>query len=145
MTDFFQNTILLCACTSWLVAQLMKILVEWRLHRTISFRILFRNGGMPSSHTSFTIALLIMVAAREGLSTSAFAISFVLTAIVITDALGVRYQTGKQSRIINRILHQMLVEGKPLSDDTLQELVGHTPTEVFVGALIGVLTSLFFI
>lgn len=144
MTELFSNDILMCAITSFLVAQFLKVMIDWAVNRSFNFRRTFGMGGMPSSHTAFLVALTSMIALREGMGSTSFAISAALTIVVIYDAMGVRMQAGKQGRVINRILHRMLVEGKPLGDDELQELIGHTPTEVFFGAIIGLLIPVFF-
>lgn len=144
MAQLFENDVLICAATAWLMAQVLKTLIDWRLTHSFSLRRMVGMGGMPSSHTSFLVAMTTMVAYREGLGSTLFALSFALTVIVVYDAMGVRYQTGKQSHVINKILHQMLVEGQPLTDETLLELVGHTPTEVFFGGIIGLLVPLAF-
>ncbi len=144
MAELLGNGILMCAVTAWLLAQVIKTLVYWRVNRRFNARILISNGGMPSAHTAFVVALTIMVAFREGLGSTAFALSFGFAVVVITDAVGVRYETGKQGKLINKIIQQVLVEGKPLTDDTLKELIGHTPTEAFFGGIIGILMSLFF-
>jgi acid phosphatase family membrane protein YuiD len=129
---------------SWFAAQFLKVLVYWRINRVFNIRRLFSNGGMPSAHTAFVVSLTVMVALQEGLDSVSFALAAAMTAVVITDAVGVRYHTGKQSTVINKILHRMLVEGEPLTDENLQELVGHTPTEAFFGAVIGLIMPLFF-
>lgn len=144
MKELFANDILICAAVAWLTAQVVKTLVYWRVNRAFEWHRMFSNGGMPSAHTAFVIALTMMIAFREGLGSTLFAVSFALSAIVINDAVGVRYHTGEQSKVINKILHRMLVEGEPLTDETLQELVGHTPTEAFFGAVIGLIVPLFF-
>lgn len=144
MQDFLNNGILMCAATAWLVAQVIKLLIDLRMHHRLNLRRLLGNGGMPSAHTASVVALTLMIAFREGLGSTAFAIAFVLTAVVINDAVGVRYQTGEQGKVINKILRRMLVEGQPLTEDNLKELVGHTPSEVFFGALIGLVVPLFF-
>ncbi len=144
MTELFRNDMLLCAFSAWFVAQIIKTLIYWRITRVFSLRRMFGMGGMPSAHTAFLVAITTMIALREGMASTAFTLSVAVTAVVIYDALGVRYQTGKQSHVINKILHRMLVEGQPLTEETLQELVGHTPTEVFFGALIGLIMPVFF-
>ena len=144
MADLLGNDILICALVAWLVAQVLKVLIEWIITHKFDFRRFVGMGGMPSSHTAFLVSMCTMIASREGLGSTAFAISLALTIIVIYDAMGVRYQTGKQSHVINRMLHRMLVEGKPLGDAELQELIGHTPTEVFFGAIIGLIVPIFF-
>lgn len=145
MSQLMGNSILICAMVSWLVAQVIKFLIDWKINHRIRLSRLFGNGGMPSAHTAFVVSLAMMIAFREGLGSTSFAIAFALAAVVINDAVGVRYQTGEQSKLINQILHQMLVEGKPLSDENLKELMGHTPTEAFFGAIIGLIIPVFFI
>jgi acid phosphatase family membrane protein YuiD len=144
LTELFRNDMLLCAFSAWFVAQIIKTLIYWRITRIFSLCRMFGMGGMPSAHTAFLVAITTMIALREGMASTAFTLSVAVTAVVIYDALGVRYQTGKQSHVINKILHRMLVEGQPLTEETLQELVGHTPTEVFFGALIGLIMPVFF-
>ncbi len=144
MAELFSSGILLCALTSWLIAQVLKLMIDWRVNHNFNFNRLISNGGMPSAHTAFVVSLALMIAFREGLGSTSFALSFALAAIVMNDAVGVRYHTGEQGKVLNKILHRMLVEGQPLTDETLQELVGHTPTEVFFGAVIGVIIPLFF-
>ncbi len=144
MSELLGNDILMCAFVAWLVAQVTKVLVHGLVARRIDWRRMFGMGGMPSSHTAFLVALTTMVATREGLGSTAFALATAVTMVVIYDAMGVRYQTGKQSHVLNRILHRMLVEGQPLGDNDLQELIGHTPTEVFFGAVIGLIVPVFF-
>lgn len=134
----------MAAFVAWLIAQSLKVLISTVIYRRFDPKRFFGMGGMPSSHTSFLVALTTMVAYREGMGSTSFALSLAATLVVIYDAMGVRYQTGKQSHVINRILHRMLVEGKPLGDAELQELIGHTPTEVFFGAIIGLVVPVFF-
>lgn len=144
MTEIFGNGILICALTSWVIAQVLKVLIDWRINHALNIKRIISNGGMPSAHTAFVVSLAMMIAFREGLGSTGFALSFALAAVVINDAVGVRYHTGEQGKVLNKILHRMLVEGEPLTDETLQELVGHTPTEVFFGAIIGLVMPLFF-
>lgn len=144
MRELLDNGILLCSITAWVIAQIIKTIIDWRINHRLNLRRMISNGGMPSAHTAVVVAMAVMIAFREGVGSTAFAISFALTAIVINDAVGVRYHTGEQSKVINKILHRMLVEGKPLTDESLQELVGHTPTEAFFGAVIGLVVPLFY-
>jgi len=144
VADLLRNDILICALVAWFVAQVIKVLIDWRINRGLNLRRMIGMGGMPSSHTAFLVALTSMIASREGLGSTSFAIAIAITMVVIYDAMGVRRQTGKQSQVLNRMLHRMLVEGKPLGDAELQELVGHTPTEVFFGAVIGLIVPIFY-
>lgn len=144
MTDLFSKGILPCAAFSWMIAQVIKVLIDWRMTHAFHLSKLISNGGMPSAHTAAIVSLMLMIAFREGIGSTSFAIAFALAAIVINDAVGVRYQTGEQGKVINKILHRMLVEGEPLTDETLKELIGHTPTEAFFGAVIGIIVPIFF-
>lgn len=144
MQELIASGILICAVTSWVVAQVFKTLIDWRIQRKLNLKRMISNGGMPSAHTAFVVSLTMMIGFREGFASTIFALAFALTVIVINDAVGVRYHTGEQSKVINKILHSMLVEGKPLTDETLHELVGHTPTEAFFGAVIGLVVPFFF-
>ena len=83
-----------------------------------------------------------VVGLTEGFSSAAFALAFALAAVVIYDAMGVRAETGKQGAVLNQILREVLVEGKPITEDTLKELVGHTPLEVLGGIIVAVIMVL---
>lgn len=145
VADIFSNRILICALLSWLIAQAMKIPTYWLVEKKLDWRRIMGSGGMPSSHTAFVVALTIMVGSVEGFQTALFAVCFTLAAIVMYDATGVRRETGTQAQVINEILRNVFINGKPISDDNLKELVGHKPIEVAGGAIIGLITSLCFL
>ena len=93
---------------------------------------------MPSSHTATVVSLCIACLIQEGATSPLFAITLILAIVVIIDALGVRYETGKQAQVINKITKE-LFSGKMEEFNTgLKELVGHTPFQVFMGALVGI-------
>ena len=138
------NRPLVCAASAWLLAQVIKFVLYSFIEKTISWRRLWGSGGMPSSHTAFTLALALSVGLTDGFNTTAFAIAFALMGVVVYDAMGVRYETGKQGAVINQILNELFVEGKPLTDERLKELVGHSPIEVLGGALTGIIIILIF-
>lgn len=141
VAEVFENRILICALISWLTAQVIKVPIYWLVERKLNWRRLFGAGGMPSSHTSFVVALTLMVGVTQGFNTPVFAVSFTLAAIVMYDAAGVRRETGTQAAVINQILRDVLIDGKPISDEALKELVGHTPLEVFAGAMLGLVVT----
>ena len=137
--SFFSNYLIVSAITGWLFAQLVKVIVD--LFNKEKFRIsnlLFSTGGMPSSHTATVVSLCIACLIQEGATSPLFAITLILAIVVIIDALGVRYETGKQAQVINKITKE-LFSGKMEEFNTgLKELVGHTPFQVFMGALVGI-------
>ena len=99
-------------------------------------------GGMPSSHTAFVFSLALMTGIRESFSSTYFALAFALAAVVIYDAMGVRRETGRQGAVLNEIISQVLVEGKPITEQQLKELVGHSPLEVAAGILLASIVTL---
>ena len=135
------NEVLQAAFLAWLVAQVMKALLFWLESRRFSVERLLGAGGMPSSHSALVVALLTGVGLREGWSSTLFAVTFVFAAIVMYDAAGVRRAAGKQARAINRIVTE-LAANKPVREEHLKELLGHTPFEVIVGAIMGILITL---
>ena len=141
----FQNQVLWCAVAAWFVAQALKIPTYWLVEKKLDVMRFFGSGGMPSSHSAFVMALAIMVGATEGFDTAYFAIAVVLAAIVMYDASGVRHETGVQGQVLNEILQKVFVDGQPITDVELKELVGHTKVEVAGGFVVGVLTALGFI
>lgn len=143
--EILQNEVLICALVSWLIAQTLKIPTYMIVEKKFNWKRLFGSGGMPSSHTSFVVALTLMTGFVHGFGTVAFAIAFTLAAIVMYDAMGVRRETGTQAQVINEILRKVFVNGKPISDDDLKELIGHTPLEVLGGAIVGILTTVAFL
>ncbi len=124
--------------------QLFKFLRESYIRRDWDWAVLVRTGGMPSSHSALVACLATAVGLRDSFASSTFAISFVFAVIVMYDARGVRQQSGKQARMINRIVRE-LFSGQPISEEELKELLGHTAFEVLVGALVGITAaSLYF-
>ena len=143
--DLWANGPLKCAVLSWAVAQFIKVLINLWLNKKLDWRRCFGMGGMPSSHTALVISLVISIGSVEGLQSSMFAVALAVAAVVIYDALGVRRETGRQSQVLNQIITEMLVEGKPITEQQLKELVGHTPLEVLGGLIVGITVTLIFI
>ena len=144
LTQLIRNRPLVCAVCAWLAAQVIKFFLYWALEKKIDWRRAWGSGGMPSAHTAFVLALTVALGIENGFQSPVFAVSFALMSVVIYDAMGVRYETGKQGKIINRILEELFVEGKPLTDEKLKELVGHSPLEVLGGILTGAAALLLF-
>lgn len=131
------------AVAGWLSAQVIKVFTGMFKEKKFNvITLLFSNGGMPSSHSACVCALVTAAVIKCGLASPEVAISGVLAIIVMNDASGVRYETGKQAKIINKIAKE-LFSGNPESVNTgLKELVGHTPFQVLVGALLGILVGI---
>ena len=135
------NIPLFTAICSWCVAQLSKTVISViKLHR-FDFVQLWASGGMPSSHSSTVTALATACGYVYGFESGFFAISAILALVVMYDAAGVRRAVGQQARILNRITVN-LAKKEPVEASDLRELVGHTPLQVFVGGLMGILFGL---
>ncbi|MDW0110957.1 divergent PAP2 family protein [Sporosarcina aquimarina] len=145
------NVPLLVALFGILFAQFVKIPIHFLLTRELDWRLMTSTGGMPSSHSAAVTALTTAIAFEHGLDSSLFAISAIFAVIVMFDASGVRYQAGQQALIINQIRadFQTFVSGTKgwIKKDEEQKIVelktllGHKPSEVFAGALTGILIS----
>ena len=134
--ELFSNKILISAMISWFVAQALKVLFYYIKHHKFDISKFFSSGSMPSSHSAFVTALVVAVGMVEGVGSTFFAISVVLATVVMYDASGVRRAAGRQARIINQIVLDFYKE-KQVKTEKLKELLGHTPLEVFVGAILG--------
>ena len=139
IVELFTNYILISAVAAWLVAQIIKAVIGIIGKEKFDLgRFLFGSGGMPSSHSAFVMALCTATAITEGLGSAVFAVSLGLAIIVMIDASGVRYESGEQAKIMNKITRE-LFSGKPDEINTgLKELIGHTPFQVMMGAALGV-------
>lgn len=138
---FFANKAITLPILSWFLAQLIKFIINLVQNRKIDFRKLVASGGMPSSHSAITVCLAAVMAIKNGLNSSEFAISTILSFIVMADAAGVRRAAGKQAEVLNRLIYN----SKEIRvDKELKVLLGHTPIQVFAGAALGILVALLF-
>ena len=141
MIDLLTNPILIYSAFAFACAQVLKILIHYLRTHKIDWHLLISTGGMPSSHAAYVCSAATAVAFREGLNSSLFALSVVIAIIIMVDAAGLRRAAGNHATVLNQIIEE-LFQGHPISDEKLKELLGHTPTQVFLGALLGVLCSL---
>ncbi|MDR3240382.1 MAG: divergent PAP2 family protein [Clostridiales bacterium] len=136
--EFLENSILWTAILSWAAAQIIKVLIEFKRTKKINTALFISAGGMPSSHSSFVTAMTMSIGFKEGFNSSMFALSAVLSLIVMYDAAGVRRAAGHQAAAINMLFRTFEDQGIRL-DKKLKELLGHTPFEVAAGAILGIL------
>lgn len=134
------NKVLLACLVAWFIAQVMKIILTFYSSRKIDLTRLVGSGGMPSSHTSFVMALSTSIGRLNGWDSSIFAVSICFAFVVMYDAAGVRRAAGNQAKILNIIIED-LAHNKPLENEKLKELIGHTPKEVLAGAILGILVA----
>lgn len=131
------NHVLWASVIAWLVAQLLKTIRTLVTTHRLNLSYLTASGGMPSSHSALVTALATSVARVDGLGSSAFAIAVTLAGVVMYDATGVRLAVSKQARILNLMLDDFFNE-RGINEKRLHELIGHTPVQVFAGALLGI-------
>jgi len=140
LDGFLKNLPLWSAIVAWAIAQLIKIIIALCKTKRINLSLVVSSGGMPSSHTAFVTAMSVTIGMTEGFGSPLFAMSAVLSLVVMYDASGVRRAAGKQAEVINMIVESIENTGVKL-DKKLKELLGHSPIEVAVGAVLGSLIA----
>ncbi len=138
INDFLSNHMLICAMISYFAAQILKIIITLFREKRIDLQLMFASGGMPSSHSSTVAALCISAARMYGVASPYFAITLVLSAIVMYDAAGVRRAAGEHAKILNRLLEDLTSGDQARTEAGLKELIGHTPLQVVMGAVLGI-------
>ena len=138
--ELLTNKVLIISGSAWFVAQLLKGLYFLIREKRVGWSYFISSGGMPSSHSAVVCALATAVAMTQGMGSVAFGITVVLAVVVMYDAAGVRQSVDKQSVILNRIMEELRLK-RPIGEveRDLRELIGHTPFQVIVGAVLGIL------
>jgi acid phosphatase family membrane protein YuiD len=140
---FFSNQMLFAALTAWVIAQALKIPVEFFKTRELNWSLLFSTGGMPSSHSALVSAAALSIGLNNGFGSAAFALSIVLAMVIIYDASGIRRQAGLHAEKINVLVNEFL-QGQPISQVQLREVLGHTHRQVIAGIFLGVAIALLY-
>ena len=139
MGAIFHNMAVVIPFTTWCTVQILKFIFDLITHKKMNFKRLYGSGGMPSSHSATVMSITTMAGLLEGFDSLAFAACFGFSIIVMYDAAGVRRAAGKQARVLN----QIIANYKEINiQEKLVELLGHTPIEVVVGAIFGVVETL---
>lgn len=137
IAGILHNHVLFAALIGWFSAQALKIPIYYLVEKEWDWHRFHGSGGMPSSHTAMVVSASIMLGALNGFDSPLFAAAVVFSSVVMYDATGVRRETGRQAEVINQILQDVLINGRPISEVELKELVGHKPIEVACGAILG--------
>jgi hypothetical protein len=140
LTEILSNQLIAVPLFACILAQIIKVSVDTFRNGKFSFRYLVSTGGMPSSHSALVGSLATGVGLKLGWSSAEFAIASLFAGIVMYDAAGVRQAAGKQAKILNQIMDEFL-EHEDFNEERLKELLGHTPVQVFVGLLLGIVCS----
>ena len=137
------NYVFVVGFAGWFLAQFLKIFTKWFKTGVFSPLAFVDSGGTPSSHSSLCSSITTAVALQHGLGSSLFAVCVCFSVIVMYDAMGVRRHAGLQAEVLNAVVKDLL-EGHPVSERKLKEVLGHTPRQVLTGAVLGVLVGVFF-
>jgi len=129
--------ILYVTSLAWAVAQGLKVLIYYVRNRKFNFRLFVGTGGMPSSHSAYVCSLATALGIETGWDSPVFLLSVGMAIVIMTDAAGVRRAAGQQAKILNEIMED-LNRSKPVPQQRLKELLGHTPVQVIVGAFLGI-------
>ena len=140
ISDIFSNHVLWTSIFACFFAQFLKVFSG---EKKFDISRIIVSGGMPSSHSSFVSCMSTMVGRKYGFSSEIFAVAAVVSLIIMYDASGVRQAVGKQAAILNQLIEDWHNK-KEIKQEKLKELIGHTPKQVFFGALLGIVIGLIF-
>ncbi len=141
MIGFLQNKYVIVPFLLWFFIQLYKVIYDLVTTKKFNFKRILGAGGMPSSHSAVVVGLATLIGKNEGVHTAVFAVSLILAFVVMYDAAGIRRAAGKQAKLLNQLIETPGLTGVQVSE-RLVEVLGHTPFQVLVGALIGLVVGL---
>ncbi len=133
----FTNKYLLAPLILWFCIQSFKVLQELITTKKFNFKRIIGAGGMPSSHSAISMCIATMIGKSEGFDSSIFALALIFSLVVMYDAAGVRRAAGKQAKLLNKIIETPGLSNVQVQEK-LVEVLGHTPIQVFVGAILGI-------
>ena len=138
--EIFKNKYIVVPLLLWLFIQIFKVIYDLITTKKFNFKRIWGAGGMPSSHSAVVVGLATLIGKYEGVNTPIFAVALIFSFIVMYDAAGVRRAAGKQAKLLNQIVETPGLSGLQVSEK-LVEVLGHTPIQVLVGALIGLIVG----
>ena len=140
VNDIITNKCVYVPVLLWFFIQIFKFLTELIIHKRLNIKRLVGAGGMPSSHSAIVCALSVLIGREYGFDSGNFGIAIIMAFVVMYDAAGVRRAAGKQAGILNKLLETPGLTTIEVQEK-LVEVLGHTPIQVFVGAIIGILVG----
>lgn len=139
--EVIKNKYIVVPMLLWFGIQVFKVIYDLITTKKFNFKRIMGAGGMPSSHSAVVVGLATLIGKYEGVNTPIFAVALIFSFIVMYDAAGVRRAAGKQAKLLNQIVEIPGLSGIQVSEK-LVEVLGHTPIQVIVGAIIGVIAGL---
>ena len=143
MNFYTEYRFLIVPIVTWFCIQAFKVIWDLVTTKKFNFKRIVGAGGMPSSHSAVVVSMATMIGRSSGINSSLFALSAIFAFVVMYDACGVRREAGKQAHILNEIVNTPGLSQVEVNEK-LVELVGHTPKQVILGALIGLIVGLIF-
>ena len=143
MNFFEEYKYIIVPIATWFSIQLFKLIYDLVTTKQFNFKRIMGAGGMPSSHSAVVTSLAALIGKHEGFETSTFALAVIFACVVMYDAAGVRRAAGKQAKLLNKIVQTPGLSKVEVSEK-LVEALGHTPIQVIVGAVIGIVAGLIF-
>lgn len=139
LNEMLANRILVAGVVAWLTAQVLKTVIHAAVNRRLDMHRLMGDGGMPSGHSATVSAVAVMCALTCGADSAVFAVSAILAIITCHDAMSSRQEIGKQAVVLNKLIQDMqeILDGGGNPETVLEEFVGHTPSQVCAGVLLG--------
>ena len=131
------NKALVIPIIAWIVAQILKTIIQSLRDKHLNIRYMISAGGMPSAHAALVCALATTIVILFGISSGLFAISAILAVVVMYDATGVRQAVDKQTVVLNHLMDNF-PKTKHEFEFILRQLVGHTRLQVVMGAILGI-------
>ena len=141
IAELASNKVFFVTLYTFFITQTVKVAIGVIREKKFNFKWFVGTGGMPSSHSATVSALATAVGLFVGFDSVLFVVALAFAIVVITDAQGVRRATGKQAEILNKMLDDIYWK-KHIQEDRLKELLGHTPVEVLVGIIFGIILAL---
>jgi acid phosphatase family membrane protein YuiD len=144
VNQLISNKILISGLVGWATAQILKTIIFLIVNKKLNLERLFGDGGMPSGHSATVSAVALSVGLECGFNSALFAVATIIAIVVMHDAMGVRLETGKQAKYINEMTELIeKLSGTELSnEEKLKEFVGHTPFQVVMGGILGIVVAI---
>ncbi len=143
LNQLISNKYIIVPFVLWFCIQFFKVIWDLVATKKFNFKRIMGAGGMPSSHTAIVVSLAVMIGKSEGFNTPIFALALIFSFVVMYDAAGIRRAAGKQAKLLNKLIETPGLTGVQVSEK-LVEVLGHTPTQVIVGAIIGIIVGFIF-
>ncbi|MCR4674673.1 MAG: divergent PAP2 family protein [Lachnospiraceae bacterium] len=139
LNELLSNKILITGGIAWASAQVLKTIIFAIVNRTLDFKRLLGDGGMPSAHSATVTSIAVSFGLYLGFDSPTFTLAAIFALIVMHDAMGVRLETGKQAKVLNDLIKIIYDDTPP--DQKLKEFVGHTPSQVISGFFLGTIVA----